>query len=197
MMGIKKTLASLVLAGAVALGGLTGKAKANDISMKLTADNACSAFIGNNNSVSEMIGSLENYIGKRYIWSADTWSKENIADNSYVYIVADSDYNGSDGLLVDVNSSSNGGVLSGDLRWDVTATGLGSRGGVPPSLLELTTEIVRANSGANPSGGWVTNTPCPFTNEEGGIGKILYGEPVPVPDIDPNSRWMWYNSGRD
>jgi len=196
-MGFKKTLASLVLIGAAALGG-GEKTSAGTISLKATADNSCSMYIGDGNGVSEMFASIVNY-GGRYIWSVDSISKENVAGGSYLYVFADSDYTGSDGLLIDLVTTSGHKVLGGSPYWSVAATGLGSRHGSSPSLSEMTSEIGRANSGSNPSNGWKPVTPCPFTNEEGGIGRMLYGDdtPVPVADIDPNSRWMWYDCGRD
>jgi hypothetical protein len=186
---------SLVIGGL----GTAAATGAVNIGITATADNEYGIFLGDGSSASEMIGWVENYsFGGAGIWDSESYVKWNVLAGSRLYVVASSDSAVIQGLLVDVITTTPGWrLLSGDPRWDVTATGLGSRLGSPVPLSDLTDEIVRANAGTNASGGWVPITASAKTNGEGGILPPEEGGPFTVPGIDPDSRWMWYDSGRD
>ena len=71
------------------------------------------------------------------------------------------------------------------------ATGLGAAApysGSAGDLALLTQEILDANGGGNPSGGWVGLTDGP-TN-----GLAPWG---PISGIDAAARWVWYSSNGD
>ena len=73
----------------------------------------------------------------------------------------------------------------------MTATGI-NRGtnDPPPSLSELSAEIVKANAGNNPSNGWVATT----------VGSPNTTSTYPWgarPGIDAAARWTWYDSHKD
>ncbi len=186
-----------------AVVGTAGTAMATgtlDIGIAATADNEYGLFLGDGASASEMIAWVENYsAGGAGISDAESYARWNVPSGSYLYAVASSDYAVLQGLLVDVTSTTPGWrLLSGDPRWEVTATGLGSRWGSPVSLPELTDQILLANAGANVSGGWVAVAASTRTNGEGGIIDWDTGDTRGViPGIDSNSRWMWYDSGGD
>jgi hypothetical protein len=189
-----------VLGVAIGMVGPAIAAGTVDIGIAATADNEYGIFLGDGSSVSEMIAWVENYSsGGIGIWDSESYARWNVPVGSQLYVVASSDSAVIQGLLLDVISITPGGfrLLSGDPRWEVTATGLGSRWGSPVSLAELTDEILRANAGTNASGGWVPVAVSTKTNGEGGIGNWETGGPRTVPGIDPDSRWMWYDSGRD
>lgn len=192
--------AILVLGAAIATVGATVASGGVDIGLTATADNEYGIFLGDGDSASEMIAWVENYsAGGIGIWDAESYARWNVPAGSRLYAVASSDYAVIQGLLLDVISITPGDfrLLSGDPRWEVTATGLGTRAGSPVSLSELTDEILLANAGTNASGGWVPVAVSAKTNGEGGIGNWETGGPRVIPGIDPDSRWMWYNSGRD
>ena len=188
-----------VLGATIGMVGTAVAAGTVDIGITATADNEYGIFLGDSDSASEMIAWVENYsAGGIGIWDAESYAKWNVPVGSKLYAVASSDYAVIQGLLLDVISITPGfRLLSGDSLWEVTATGLGSRWGSPVSLSELTAEILLANAGTNASGGWVPVAVSAKTNGEGGIGNWETGGPRVIPGIDPDSRWMWYDSGRD
>jgi hypothetical protein len=187
------------LGAAIGMVGTAVAAGAVNIGITATADNEYGIFLGDSVSAWEMIAWVENYSsGGGGIWDSESYTKWNVPAGSQLYVVASSDSAVIQGLLVDVITTTPGWrLLSGDPRWDVTATGLGSRWGSPVSLSQLTDEILRANGGTNAAGGWVPVTASTQTNGEGGILPPDEGGPFTVPGIDPDSRWMWYDSGRD
>jgi hypothetical protein len=179
--------------------GMVGTAVAGgtvDVGITATADNEYGIFLGDGDSASEMIAWVANYsLGSFGIWASESYVAYSVPRGSRLYMVASSDYAVIQGLLVDViDTRGEFRLLSGDPRWEVTATGLGSRWGSPVSLSELSDEILRANAGTNASGGWVPVAVSPKTNGEGGM---FHPDSRTVPGIDPDSRWMWYDSGRD
>lgn len=157
----------------------------------MTADNAYAIYLGDAVSATSMEGSATNLTAGQ-IWSPETYSLT-APDLSYIYIAAWSDDVTKQGLLADFNNLTLGGsVLSGDPQWDVTATGI-NLGNIdpPPTLPNLSAQIVLANAGSNPSGGWVTPTASPLNNAAGGIHGVT------IAGIDPLAHWMWYDSGLD
>ncbi len=80
---------------------------------------------------------------------------------------------------------------SNDPQWQVMATGLGSAApytGSAANLALLSGEIVDANGGGNPSGGWVNLTAGPAN------GSAPWGA---ISGIDAAARWVWYSSNGD
>jgi len=157
----------------------------------MTADNVYAIYLGDSVSATSLLGNATNLTAGD-IWVPETYSLT--APNlSYIYITAWSDDIIKQGLLADFNNITLGGsVLSGDPQWQVTATGL-NRGNVdpPPSLGDLTTQILLANAGTNPSAGWTTPAVSSLTNGAGGIHGVT------IAGISSNARWMWYDSGLD
>jgi len=178
--------------------GIVGTAVAAgtvDIGVTATADNEYGIFLGDDDSASAMVAWVANYGSGVGIWDSESYVAYGVPLGSRLYMVGSSDYMVIQGLLVDVIDTGGGfRLLSDDPRWEVTATGLGSRWGSPVSLSELSDEILRANAGTNASGGWVPVAVSAMTNGEGGMA---HPDSRIVPGIDPDSRWMWYDSGRD
>jgi hypothetical protein len=189
-------LAMWALSVVIGMAGTVTATGTLDIGITATADNEYGVFLGDADSASQMIAWVENYSsGGSGIWVPESYVAYGVPLGSRLYMVASSDYAVIQGLLVDVIDTGGGfRLLSGDPRWEVTATGLGSRLGSPVSLTELSDEILRANAGTNASGGWVPVTVSEMTNGEGGMS---HPDSRTVPGIDPDSRWMWYDSGRD
>jgi len=162
-----------------------------NFNVTMTADNAYAIYWGDAVSATALIGNATNLTAGA-IWSTESYALP-VPDISYIYIAAWSDDSVKQGLLADFTNITLGGqVLSGDPIWEVTATGINlGNTDPPPTLANLTTAILNANAGSNPSLGWVPNTPSPLTNAAGGIhGGAIVG-------IDGAARWMWYNSGLD
>ncbi|MDO8303391.1 MAG: hypothetical protein Q7T18_09125, partial [Sedimentisphaerales bacterium] len=157
----------------------------------MTADNVYAIYYGDAVSATALLGNATNLVAAD-IWSPESYSLT-VPDISYIYIAAWSDDAVKQGLLADfANLTLGGQVLSGDPIWEVTATGLNlGNTDPPPTLANLTTAILNANAGTNPSFGWVPNTPSPLTNSAGGIHGVT------IAGIDGAARWMWYNSGLD
>jgi hypothetical protein len=166
-------------------GGAAGQQAFN---VTPTADNAYAFYIGDGTSATSFEG-WQPITGS--IWAVESYDRV-APDTSWVYIAAWSDHGSFQGLLVDFMNQTNGGrVLGGDtIWWEVTATGDMHEEDDPPSLDWMTEKILEANAGMNPSGGWVTPAVSPLTNAEGGIHNVS------VVDIEDDSRWMWYDCGR-
>ncbi len=86
------------------------------------------------------------------------------------------------------NLTNNARFYSNDSQWQVTATG---RYGFAPytgsagDFAELTSQLLVANAGSNPSNGWVATT----------AGNANGASPWGLrPEIDTNAYWSWYNS---
>ncbi len=157
----------------------------------MTADNAYAIYYGDEFSATVQLGWAENTT-PTMIWSTESYSLT-IPDNSWIYIAAWSDDKVKQGVLADFTNLTIGGqVVSGNTPWEVTATGVDlDNASPPPSLALMTTEILDANAGTNPSLGWVTPTASPLDNLAGGIHGVTIGT------IDDDARWMWYDSGAD
>ena len=175
----------------IMLSAVAGAQAAQTFNVTMTVDNAYAIYYGDSVSATAMLGSATNLLAAD-IWSVEVYSLT-VPDISNIYIAAWSDDSVIQGVLADFQNTTSGGqVLSGDPIWEVTATGINlDNVSPPPTLAQLTTEILNANAGTNPSSGWVPNTPSALTNVAGGIhGGAIGG-------IDDDARWMWYDSGLD
>lgn len=192
----RQYLTMWALSTVIGMAGTAMAAGTLDIGITATADNEYGVFLGDGDSASAMVAWVANYGSDAWrIWDSESYVAYGVPRGSRLYMVASSDYAVIQGLLVDVVDT--GGefrLLGGNPRWEVTATGLGSRQGSPVSLSELSDEILRANAGTNASGGWV---PVALSEKTNGEGGMTHPDSRTVPGIDPDSRWMWYDSGRD
>jgi len=177
---------------AVAMLGICSTALGSQtFNVTMTVDNVYAIYAGDQFSATSLIGNATNLL------AADIWSPESytltVPDLSYVYIAGWSDDSVIQGLLADfTNTTLSEQVLSGDPRWEVTSTGMNlGNTDPPPSLATMTSQILLANAGGTPSGGWVPNTPSPADNAAGGIHGVT------IAGIDGTARWMWYDSGLD
>ena len=173
----------------LATGGSAAASQTFDVTM--TADNAYAIYYGDAFSATAMMGWAKNLLAGQ-IWSTESYSLT-VPDSSWIYIAGWSDDYVKQGVLADfTNMTLGGNVLSGNSPWEVTARGIDlDNGSSPPSLANMTTEILAANAGSNPSGGWVTPTASPLRNADGGIHSVTIGS------IDDDAYWMWYESGMD
>ena len=187
---MRRVLIVTMCAATLLATGATARAQ-QTFDVTMTADNVYAIYHGDSVSAVALLGNATNLLAAD-IWSTESYSLT-LPDLSFVYIAAWSDDSVKQGLLADFTNLTLGGqVLSGEPLWEVTATGqnLGNWD-APPSLADLTAQIVLANAGSNPSGGWVPNTPSVLNNGAGGI------HPQTIGAIDPDARWMWYDSGGD
>lgn len=175
----------------IVLSAGAGAHAQQNFTVTMTVDNAYAIYVGDPVSATSLEFTTTNYSAGD-IWVPETFNLV-APDISYVYIVTWSDDSVIQGALADFTNNTIGGqVLSGDPLWEVTATGINLNNGSPaPTLPQLTTEIVNANAGTNPSFGWVTPTASPMTNVLGGIHGVT------IVGIDDDARWMWYDSGLD
>ena len=180
-----------LMAVIVTLGISSTAMGSQTFNVTMTVDNCYAIYTGDQLSASSLIGSAYNTTAGM-IWVTESYSLT-VPDLSYVYIAAWSDDAVLQGCLADFQNITLGEqVLSGDPRWEVTSTGIDLDNGSPnPTLGTMTAQILLANAGSTPSGGWVPNTPSPLDNASGGIhGGTIGG-------IDGTARWMWYDSGLD
>ncbi len=166
----------------------------HNLSINATADNSYGIYFGTDTAVHQFIGGAQNRTAGE-IASVESFSPA-IASTDEVYVVAWSDRGVIQGLLIDIfNDTTGEEFLSGDLDWEVAATGvsLPSVTSPFPTLDELTAQIELANEGNNPSEGWKPVTVTSLTN---GDGPMVSGFIDGFADISPDSRMMWYDNGR-
>lgn len=185
-------LAGLFIYVGVLLGANQAQAKADSLSIVVTADNDYAFYLGTSVSATQNIGGASNATSSE-IFVPESYSKT-APDADWIYIAAWSDDAAKQGLLVDYSRNNCFGnyvtVLSGNSRWEVTATNFNlSIGSTAPTTAELTEQILFANAGTNHSGGWKPITASALTNSQGGIHDVV------VPGIAGGARWMWWNSG--
>ncbi len=184
-------ITSLLPAAIILLLTAVGASGAQNFDVTMTTDNAYAIYYGDEFSATTWLGGAVNTTAGM-IWSTESYSLT-IPDSSWIYIAAWSDDSVMQGVLADFTNLTIGGqIVSGNTPWEVTATGVDLDNWSPaPSLAGLTTEILNANAGANPSLGWVMPTASALTNVAGGI------HPATISGIDDDARWMWYDSGND
>ncbi|MEJ7602372.1 MAG: hypothetical protein WKG01_31045 [Kofleriaceae bacterium] len=131
--------------------------------------------------------------------------------NAFLYVVTWDDLSVTQGVLGQFRRDT-GTVYTGDVRFEVCATGLDYSTGpdaiVGPSLAVINAEITKCNAGSGgdaTSKGWVTTAAA---TTPGALGRLAVGEandvqagtfPItcqstPTTDgIDSASKWMWYD----
>lgn len=187
------TIASLLALCLASATAPTAQAQQN-FNVTITVDNAYALYLGDPVSATSLEFTATNFLAAE-IWSPESFSFT-APDLSFVYIVTWSDDAVIQGALADFQNTTLGGsVISGSSPWEVTATGIDlDNPDPPPTLADLTAQILLANAGTNPSNGWVTPTASALTNV---VGGGIHGPSPVIPGIDSNARWMWYDSGLD
>jgi hypothetical protein len=167
-------LAVIALVGA-------GAAQAASIQVSMTVDNSYALFYGTGTAATQFVGSNAN-------WPDTETYDFDLPNNYYIYVVTQSDLSVAQGFLAQFTNTDNGKKFySSDPAWQVAATG---RYGFAPytssaaDFAELTSQILVANAGTNPSGGWV----APTAGQNNGAGPWGLR-----PSIDSEARWVWYN----
>jgi hypothetical protein len=172
---------TLVALGLLALGA---QARANiNFQVNLTCDNVYALYYGTQTSADAFIASDND-------WTTTESYNFTLPTNNYIYVACWTDDAVAQGFLAEFNNlDDNTTFYSSDPQWQVTATGINKdTNSANPTLGELTTEILLANAGSNPSGGWVATTAGPAN------GAAPWG---PRPNIDAAALWTWYDSGLD
>jgi hypothetical protein len=202
--------------------GLDAEVASGPVHVVITADNAYSFGYGDAGSITHFTqGTRAQTAGEIFncpigegpevydVPAADA------PDGSYLYIVAWDDLLVTQGVLAQF-SRDTGTVLTGDMRFEVCATGLDYSTGpdalVGPDLVTINTEIARCDAGtgapATTSAGWVNLSGASST--PGAIGTLAVGEAnddsagtfpivcqpsMGMDGIVAEARWMWYLPG--
>ena len=180
---MKLQLGSGLLALALMAGPIA--ADAAEIKVSITVDNSYALFYGTEFAATTFVGTDGS-------WPTTETYTFDLPSDSFLYVVTASDLSVAQGFLGQFENLDEGyKFYSNDPQWEVMATGLGSAApysGSPADLALLTTEILDANAGGNPSGGWTGLTAGPSN------GAAPWGL---RPGIDPAARWVWYSSNGD
>lgn len=168
--------------GLLAIGLLGANiAQATNIQVAITVDNSYALYTGTSTTPLAYVGTDDSWP------STETYTFD-LPNTNYIYVVTQSDLSVAQGFLAQFsNLDNNTKFYSNDSEWQVTATG---RYGLAPytasaaDFAELGGQLVAANAGSNPSGGWVAPT------AGGANGVAPWGL---RPGIDPEARWVWYN----
>lgn len=162
--------------------GASMNVNATLISVDITVDNSYALFTGTSTAGNAFIGSDHN-------WTTTESYTFNLPTSDYIYVVTQSDLAVAQGFLAQfTNLTNNNRFYSQDAQWQVTATGrygFAPYSGSAADFAELNSQILLANLGTNPSGGWV-NTSAGNANGAGPWGLR--------PNIDAAAQWVWYNS---
>jgi hypothetical protein len=151
--------------------------------VNLTCDNVYALYYGTQTAAT-------NFVATNNDWPSTESYTFTLPTNNYIYVACWTDDAGAQGFLAQFkNLDNNTTFYSSDPQWQVTATGINKNTGDPaPVLTDLTTQILLANAGNNPSNGWVATTVGPEN------GAAPWGT---RPNIDAEARWTWYDSGKD
>lgn len=168
--------------GGLLFSGIALQASAIPFEVDITVDNSYALFTGTETAATNFVGSDDNW------YQAESYSFD-LPTSDFIYVVTKSDLAVAQGFLAQfTNLTSNERFYSNDSQWQVTATG---RYNFAPytnsaaSFAELTSQLLLANAGSNPSGGWVSTTAGDAN------GAAPWGT---VANIDADARWSWYNS---
>jgi hypothetical protein len=176
-------IAKLVSAFAgLVLGASALQANAIPFQVDITVDNSYALYYGTETAATHFVGSDNSW------YDTESYTFD-LPETNFIYVVTQSDLSTAQGFLAQfTNSLTNERFYSNDSQWQVTATG---RYGFAPytgsvaDFAELTSQLLLANSGSNPSGGWVGTT----------AGDANGASPWGLrPEIDAAARWSWYNS---
>ncbi len=179
-----KNRSSLIakLFGGLLFTGVALQANAIPFEVDITVDNSYALFTGTETAATNFVGSDGDW------YSAETYSFDLPASN-FIYVVTQSDLSVAQGFLAQfTNLLTSERFYSNDSQWQVTATGHygdAPYDGTAASFAELTSQLLLANDGTNPSGGWVATTAGDAN------GAAPWGT---VANIDSAARWSWYNS---
>lgn len=160
-------------------------AVADPIKVTITVDNSYAIYHGTPTQASAFVGTDPN-------WPNPETYDFDLPTGSFIYVVTQSDLSTAQGFLAQfTNTATNYKFYSNDSQWQVTATGrygFAPYSGSAVDLLELSTEVQKANAGLNPSAGWVAPTPGDFN------GASPWGTQA---GIDAAARWVWYDKKQD
>jgi hypothetical protein len=173
------------LMGGLLFSGVALQANAIPFEVDITVDNSYALYYGTQTQATSFVGSDGNWT------TTESYNFDLPADN-FIYVVTQSDLAVAQGFLAQFTNLQNGSrFYSNDSQWQVTATG---RYGFAPytgsagDFAELTSQLLLANAGSNPSGGWVATT----------AGDANGAAPWSSrPEIDAAARWSWYSSNGD
>lgn len=164
----------------------TAVASAAPIKVTMTVDNSYALYTGTATSATTFVGTGNDWP------TAETWNFT-LPDDDYIYVVTESDLAVAQGFLAQFENLDTGyKFYSDDPQWQVMATGLGNGsapyGGTAADLALLTQEILDANGGGNPSGGWV-----------GAVAGAANGSGIwgMIDGIDTQANWVWHSSNGD
>ncbi|HEY0893339.1 MAG TPA: PEP-CTERM sorting domain-containing protein, partial [Cellvibrio sp.] len=133
-----------------------------------------------------------NFVGSNGDWTTTESYAFDLPTNNFIYVVTQSDVSVAQGFLAQFTNLLNSDrFYSNDPQWQVTATGrygFAPYAGTTSDFAELTSQLLLANAGNNPSGGWVATT------AGDGNGASPWGL---RPEIDAAARWSWYSSNGD
>jgi hypothetical protein len=173
--------ASLIL-----LAALSAPSHAINFQVAITVDNSYALFYGTQTAAT-------NFVGSDFDWTTTETYTFDLPVDQFMYVVTASDLAVAQAFLGQFNNLDTGEKFySSDPQWNVMATGLGNTGapytGSAADLALLTQEILDANAGGNPSGGWVGTTAGPVN------GSAPWGL---RPGIDAAASWVWHSSNGD
>ena len=183
----KRFFLALIQAVSLPLAALSLPAQAAPIRVTITVDNSYALFYGSQTAAT-------NFVGSDFNWYVPETYNFDLPSDRYLYVVTASDLAVAQGFLGQFQNLETGyKFYSNDPQWQVMATGLRNTEPAPytgssTDLALLTREILDANGGGNPSGGWVGLTPGPAN------GSPPWGT---VAGIDAAARWSWYSSNGD
>jgi hypothetical protein len=180
-------------------------ARAADVEVLVTADNAYGLGTGTARGITHYFGIVENLTaGQIFNGPAgngpEAYTLQDADPGGYLYILAWSDDSISQGVLGQLRVEGQPAYYTGQGDWEVFATGIDLDipvGGGGPPVSAINSQIAAANAGTGPastSGLWVGTT-------GGALGNLAFGEDnssaggdFPVAAlIDPAARWMWFN----
>jgi hypothetical protein len=180
-------------------------ARAADVEILLTADNAYGLGYGTAGEITHYFGIVENLTAGQ-IFSGpvgngpEAYTLQDADPGGYLYILAWSDDSISQGVLGQLRVEGHPAYYTGQGDWEVFATGIDldipvGGGGPPVSAINGQIAIADAGTGSDSTSGlWVGTT-------GGALGNLAFGEDNSSPGgdfqlaalIDPAARWMWFN----
>ncbi|TVQ30433.1 MAG: hypothetical protein EA376_12900 [Phycisphaeraceae bacterium] len=182
-------LTSLTAAAAALAIAATSASATITFDVIVTADNQYGLYTGTETSADVYIGGAFNTLASGIV-SPESYNLT-LPNDGYIYITAWADRAVFQGLMARFDSSL-GTFYAGQEGWEVTATGLSRPNGAPPvPESDLTTQILLANAGMNPAGGWVEPHLGPL-NSDLTIWPFMIGG-----GMGPDANWTWYDSGND
>jgi len=173
------------IVGGLLFGGVALQANAIPFEVDITVDNSYALYYGTETQAT-------NYVGSDGDWpTTESYTFDLPADN-FIYVVTQSDLSTAQGFLAQFTNLLNSDrFYSHDSQWQVTATGrygFAPYSGSAGDFAELTSQLLLANAGTNPSAGWVATT----------AGEANGASPWGLrPEIDAAAHWAWYSSNGD